>query len=368
MIPLLPASTEETMARVAISVSCTDKELRELERLSTSRTDEARMVERAKIVMGCLAGKRNDEIAAELDMRPGTVGVWRRRFAAEGLKGLRDRQRPGKPPLYPPFELRNRLLEQIEQPPPAGLATWDGGSLSKALGVSDDAVWRLLRKEGIQLQRHRSWCVSTDPQFAAKAADIIGLYLNPPQNALVISIDEKPSIQALERASGFVYTSSGKIVRGLKSTYKRHGTINLFAALNVATGAIQSKTTTTKKRPDFQAFLDEVVAEVPADREVHVILDNYSTHKKNHDWLAAHPNVSFHFTPTSASWLNQVEIWFGIMTRKTLRGASFNSTEQLTQAIKDFIAAYNEKSVPFVWRKREVKGAQLRNTIVNLRN
>ena len=124
------------MARVAISVSCTDKELRELERLSTSRTDEARMVERAKIVMGCLAGKRNDEIAAELDMRPGTVGVWRRRFAAEGLKGLRDRQRPGKPPLYPPFELRNRLLDQIEQPQPAGLATWDGGSLSKALGVS----------------------------------------------------------------------------------------------------------------------------------------------------------------------------------------------------------------------------------------
>lgn len=240
--------------------------------------------------------------------------------------------------------------------------------MSKALGVSDDAAWRLLRKEGIQLQRHRSWCVSTDPQFAAKSADIIGLYLNPPQNALVISIDEKPSIQALERASGFVLTRSGKIVRGLKSTYKRHGTLNLFAALNVATGAIQSKTTVTKKRPDFQAFLDEVVAEVPADREVHVILDNYCTHKKNDDWLAAHPNVSFHFTPTSASWLNQVEIWFGIMTRKALRGASFSSTDQLSQAIQNFIAAYNDKATPFVWRKREVKGAQLQNTITNLCN
>ena len=356
------------MSRVAIAVSCSEEERQELERLSKSRTEEARIVERARIVLGCLAGKRNDEIAAEVAVRPGTVGVWRQRFAAEGLKGLRDRQRPGKPPVYPPTELRRRILEQLEQPPPAGMANWDGGSLAQALGVSDDAVWRLLRKEGIQLQRQRSWCVSTDPQFASKAADIIGLYLNPPDNALIISIDEKPSIQAIERPSGFVYTSSGKMVRGLKSTYKRHGTINLFAALNVATGIIQSKTTATKKRPDFQAFLDDVVADVPPDREVHVILDNYGTHKKNDDWLAAHPNVSFHFTPTSASWLNQVEIWFGIMSRKTLRGASFESTKQLTQAINDFIVTYNDKATPFVWRKREVKGSQLRNTIANLRN
>lgn len=280
------------MARVAVSITCTDQDRRELERLSSSRTDEARLVERAKMIMGALVGKRNDEIAAELAIRPGTVGIWRRRFAAEGWQGLRDRKRPGTPPQYPPIELRNRVLAQIEQPPPAGQATWDGRSLSKALGVSDDAVWRLLRKEGIQRQRSR--CVSTDPQFAVKTADIIGLYLKPPDTALVLSIDEKPSIQALERASGFVFTSSGKLVRGLRSTYKRHGTINLY----VATGAIQSKITTTKKRPDVQAFLDEVVADVPVDREVHGILDNYGTHKKNDDWLAAHPNVHFHFTPT----------------------------------------------------------------------
>ena len=157
-------------------------------------------------------------------------------------------------------------------------------------------------------------------------------------------------------------------MRGLKSTYKRHGTINLFAALNVASGVVQSKTTATKKRPDFQAFMDEVVAEIPAGKAIHVILDNYSTHKKNHDWLAQHPNVRFHYTPTSASWLNQVEIWFGILSRKTLSGASFESTAQLTQAIEVFIAAHNKNAAPFVWRKREVKGAQLRNTIVNLRN
>lgn len=356
------------MPRTAISVSCTEKEFQELERLSASRTDEIRLVERAKIILDCLSGKRNDEIANKFNIRPGTVAVWRKRFAIEGLKGLRDRQRSGKPPLDAIEELRRRLLEQIEQPPPNGQATWDGGSLAKVLGISADRVWRLLRKDGIQLQRHRSWCVSTDPQFAAKSADIIGLYLNPPQNALVISIDEKPSIQALERNSGFVYTSSGKIVRGLKSTYKRHGTINLFAALNVATGAIQSKMTATKKRPDFQSFMDEIVSDMADDREIHVILDNYCTHKKNEDWLAQHPHVYFHFTPTSASWLNQVEIWFGIMTRKVLRGASFNGIEHLSEAIAQFIAAYNDNACPFVWRKRDVKGSQLRNTIANLCN
>ncbi|HEY2534199.1 MAG TPA: IS630 family transposase, partial [Xanthobacteraceae bacterium] len=181
-------------------------------------------------------------------------------------------------------------------------------------------------------------------------------------------VDEKPTIQAMERARGYVQTSSGKIVQGMKSTYKRHGTINLFAALEVATGVIRGKTTTTKKRADFQAFMDEVIADLPAGREIHVVLDNFCTHRKNEEWLAAHPYVAFHFTPTSASWLNQVEIWFGIFSRKALAGASFRNVEQLVQAIRDFTEVYNENAAPFVWRKREVKGTQLRNTIVNLRN
>ena len=356
---------EVIMSRIAAAIHCTAEDRKELERLSKSRTDEARMVERAKLVLRCLDGRRNDEVAAEFGIQ---VGTWRKRFASGGLAGLRDRARSGKPPIYPAPELRQRILKQLEAPPPAGLSSWDGGTLAQALDVSDDAVWRVLRKEGIQLRRHRSWCVSTDPEFAAKAADVIGLYLSPPQNAIVLSVDEKPSIQALERKTGYVYTSSGKVVRGLKSTYKRHGTINLFAALNVATGEIKSKTTHTKKRPDFQAFMDDVVADIPSHQQIHVILDNYSTHKKNHDWLAMHPNVHFHFTPTSASWLNQVEIWFGIFARKTLAGASFANIEQLIQSIEAFIASYNQSASPFVWRKREVKGSQLRNTIVNLRN
>ncbi len=236
------------------------------------------------------------------------------------------------------------------------------------MGGTASAVWRFLRRKNIQLARQRSWCVSTDPQFAAKSADIIGLYLNPPERAVVISIDEKPSIQALERATGYVKTSSQKIVRGLKSTYKRHGTLNLFAALSTATGQVKTKMTQTKKRPDFQAFLDDVVADVPEDREIHIIVDNYSTHKKNEDWLERNPNVFFHYTPTSASWLNMVEIWFGILSRKALRGASFKSIDDLKRAIENFCEAYDTTAKPFVWTKREVKGSQLKNTIANLRN
>jgi transposase len=210
--------------------------------------------------------------------------------------------------------------------------------------------------------------VSTDREFAAKAADIVGLYLNPPENAFVISVDEKPSIQALERSTGYVETDNGKIVQGLKSTYKRHGTLNLFAALEVATGAIHTETTSRKRRVEFLEFMNHVLTELPESEDIHVILDNYCIHKKNDAWLMAHPNVSFHFTPTSASWLNQVEIWFGIMSRKALRGASFRNVSELRQAIEAFVAAYGPKAKPFIWRKREVKGSQLRNTIVNLRN
>jgi hypothetical protein len=170
-----------------------------------------------------------------------------------------------------------------------------------------------------------------------------------------------------------VETDNSKIVRGCKSSYKRHGTLNLFAALQVATGLIQTSTTTLKRREEFLQFMDQIVAETPVNacpngRQLHVVLDNYCTHKKCDAWLARHPNVHFHFTPTSASWLNQVEIWFGIMSRKALREASFKNVTELRQAIEAFIAAYNPKAKPFKWRKREVTGSQLRKTIVNLCN
>ena len=353
------------MGRRPTVLACSPQDRAELERLARSRTEPVRGVERAKIVLACLSGEPQAQIAARLGTRPNTVSKWRIRFAKEGIAGLSDAPRSGKPKTYGP-DLRTKLLAVIETPPPKGQARWDGQALAKAVGAKKSTVYALLQKEGIHLQRSRSWCVSTDPQFAAKAADIVGLYLAPPQRALVLSVDEKPSIQALSRATGYVRTSSGKIARGLKSTYRRNGTLNLFAALDVATGKVRNKTTATKTRADFQAFMDEVVADVPADREIHVILDNYCTHKKNDAWLKAHPNVTFHFTPTSASWLNQVEVWFGILTRKALKGASFDSKEALAKAIQDFCEAWHENAHPFIWRKREVKGAQLRNTIQNL--
>jgi transposase len=353
------------MGRRATELMFRQEDRGELEQLARSRTEPIHRVQRAQIILACLEGEPQAQIATRLGIRPNTVSKWRLRFAEQGMEGLADAPRSGKPKTYGP-DLRARLLALLETPPPRGQATWDGLALARALGAKKSTIYELLKKDGIQLQRRRSWCVSTDPQFAAKAADIIGLYLAPPEKALVLSVDEKPSIQALSRASGYVRTSSSKIVRGLKSTYRRNGTLNLFAALNVATGEVRNKTTATKTRTDFQTFMDEVVADVPDDREIHVILDNYCTHKKNDTWLKRHPNVTFHFTPTSASWLNQVEIWFGILTRKALNGASFDSKEQLAKAIQDFCDAWHRDAQPFVWRKREVKGAQLRNTIQNL--
>ena len=355
------------MSRQAPPITYSAADQAKLEQLAASRTESKQTVERARIVLGCLAGKRVATVAQECHTRSNTVIKWRQRFVQNGLAGLADAPRPGAKPVYG-ADFRNRVLALLEQPPPAGQAAWDGPAVAAQLKSSVHAVWRVLRHEGICLQRQRSWCVSTDKEFAAKAADVIGLYLNPPANALVISVDEKPSIQALERATGYVETDNGKIVRGFKSTYKRHGTLNLFAALQVATGEIKTATTPLKRREEFLQFMDQIVAEAPAGREIHAILDNYCTHKKCDLWLAQHPNVHFHFTPTSASWLNQVEIWFGIMSRKVLRGANFKNVAELRLAIEAFIAAYNPKAKPFKWRKREVKGSQLRNTIVNLCN
>jgi len=325
-------------------------------------------VERARIILSCLKGKENQQVAQDLGVSVPTVSKWRKRFAWWGLRGLQDQQRSGKPVRYD-TAFRNRVLALLEQSPPPGMAHWDGPAVAEKLGSSVHAVWRVLRREGIYLQRRRSWCVSTDKEFAPKAADVVGLYLNPPVNAVILSVDEKPSMQAIERPTGYVETDSGAIVRALKSTYKRHGTLNLFAALEVGTGQVRVKFTEYKKREDFLRFLDEVLADQPPDKEIHVILDNYSTHKRNHDWLAKFEGrVQFHFTPTSASWLNQIEIVFSLLQRKTLSGASFKTKDQLREAIEAFIRKHNERAKPFRWRKREVKGSQLQNTIINLRH
>ena len=356
------------MPRHAPELECSTEDRASLVALSKNATAEARTVERARIILACLEGKEIQQVARELRVSVPCVSKWRQRFSLWGLRGLHDWPRPGKPIKYD-AAFRNRVLALLEETPPPGMSHWDGPAVAEKLNASVHAVWRVLRREGIYLQRRRSWCVSTDKEFAPKAADVVALYLNPPLNALVLSVDEKPSIQAIERATGYVETDSGKVVRAMKSTYKRHGTLNLFAALEVGTGQVRTKFTEYKKRADFLGFLDDVLADQPKDKEIHVILDNYSPHKRNDDWLAKFDGrVQFHFTPTSASWLNQIEIVFSLLQRKTLNGGSFKSKDQLREAIEAFFRRHNERAKPFRWRKREVKGSQLKNTVVNLRN
>ncbi|HYA03104.1 MAG TPA: IS630 family transposase, partial [Syntrophobacteria bacterium] len=233
---------------------------------------------------------------------------------------------------------------------------------------SNHQIWRVLRRHGIHLQRRRSWCISTDPEFAAKAADLVGLYLDPPENAVVICVDEKPHIQALERAQGWLRLPNGKSLTGFNHGYKRHGTTTLFAALNVATGQVKAGHYKRRRRREFLDFMNEVLADYP-EREIHVVLDNLSTHKPKHDrWLARHPWVHFHYTPTHASWLNQVEVWFSILSRRALKGESFTSPQQVRNAIDLFLAAHNKDASPFEWRKRQVYPKALKKYYSDLCN
>jgi transposase len=233
--------------------------------------------------------------------------------------------------------------------------------LAKALeDVDVQYVWRFLREHKIDLVARKSWCESNDPEFTKKAADVVGLYVDPPAKAIVLCVDEKPSIQALERAQGYLKLPNGRALTGRSHDYKRHGTTTLFAALEVATGKIIAEHSKRRRRVEFLGFMNRVVAAFP-DRELHVIIDNLNTHKKCDRWLKKHPNVHFHFTPTRSSWLNQVETWFSILQGQSLNGASFTSVEQLQEHIDAFIDTYNETAAPFAWTKKRVYQRRFKN-------
>jgi len=355
------------MSRQATAIQLTEDERATLEGWERASTTEHRMVQRAQIILAADRGETTTAIADRLGVVPVTVSKWRTRFARERLPGLQDSPRPGKPAQYT-VETERRVLAQLDQPPPAGYAQWTGPLLAAALGdVSADQVWRILRQHGIDLQGRKSWCESSDPEFGAKAADIVGLYLAPPEDAVVLCVDEKPSIPALERRQGWLRLPHGKAITGRNHEYKRHGTTNLFAGLEAATSRVQASHASRKRRREFLQFMNELVSEYSSDTEIHVILDNYRTHKPKQDrWLKRHPNVQFHFTPTHASWLNQVETWFSILWRQSLRGASFQSPRQVRAAIDQFILAYNEQAEPFEWRKTEVRPTQLKQSYADL--
>ncbi|MGH7868508.1 MAG: IS630 family transposase [Candidatus Dormibacteraceae bacterium] len=356
------------MSKQAAVITLEPAEERTLRQWCRAGTTEHRMAERAQMVLLASQSQSTVEIARRLRTRPARVSKWRQRFAQQRLEGLQDRVRSGKPSRYD-LGTERRVLAQLDQPPVPGYSTWSGGLVARALGdVGEDQVWRVLRRYGISLQRRRSWCVSTDPAFAPKAADIVGLYLDPPQNALVLAVDEKPSIQAWERAQGWIRLPHGRALTGFSHCYTRHGTTTLFAALDVTTGPVKTGHYHRRRRREFLDFMNEIVADHP-DRQIHVVLDNLSTHKPQQDrWRKLHPRVHFHYTPTYASWLNQVECWFSMLSRQALRGASFTSPQQLRQAIDRLVAVYNQTAAPFEWRKAVLHPTAPKRYYANLCN
>ena len=347
-------------------IALTPEEKAHLESVERRPTSAARDAFRAGLILRAAAGASNEELAAAMQTRPATASKWRGRFLRGRLNGLQDAPRPGKPAIYDQKSER-RILAQLDQPPPKGYARWNGALLAAELrDISDDQIWRVLRKHGISLERRHRWCVSTDPCFAQKAADVVGLYLNPPEHAMVLSVDEKAPIQALERAQGWLKLPNGKALTGFQHDYKRHGTTTLFAALEVATGLVKGNHYPRRRRVEFLDFMNDVVAAYPGC-QIHVILDNLNPHRPKCDrWLARHTNVHFHFTPTHASWMNQVEIWFSILQSQSLAGPSFTSPGQLRKPMDDFIAAYNQTAHPFEWKKQVVFQKHPKTSYANL--
>src|SRR5215218_7210400 len=350
----------------ATPITLTNEERAELEGLARSTKTEHRMRQRARIVLLAANGVKTRAIGRAVGCTTGTASKWRVRYAEKRLAGLDETGNRGAEPNYG-AETDKRILALLDRPPPKGHARWTAPLLAAALGDVDvQYVWRFLRAHKVDLSGRKSWCESNDPEFAAKAADVVGLYMAPPENAIVICVDEKPSIQALERAQGYLKLPNGRTLTGHSHDYKRNGTSTLFAAFEVATGKVTAAHKKRRRRVEFLDFMNDVVAAYP-DTAIHVVLDNLSTHKpKNDRWLKRHPNVQFHFTPTRASWLNQVEIWFSILQGKSLHGASFTSVNQLREHIDAFIDAYNETAKPFVKVQGPPKTSQtsLRGSVI----
>jgi transposase len=344
----------------ATPIILTEAERTELEGFVRSTKTEYRLRQRAQIVLLAAEGTATRAIGRKVGCTTGTASKWRVRYAERRLAGLDETGNRGSAPKYTTDATR-RILRVLDLRPPDGYGRWTGPLIAKALGDVDvQHVWRVLRAQKIDLAARKSWCESNDPEFAAKAAEVVGLYMAPPENAIVISVDEKPSIQALERRQGYLKMPNGRALTGQSHDYKRHGTTTLFAALNVATGKVTGRQYKRRRRIEFLDFMNRIVAEHPG-RELHVILDNLNTHKpKNDRWLKRHPNVHFHFTPTKASWLNQIEIWFSILAATALTGTSFNSRKELMTHITAFINAYNLDAKPFVWTKSEVHQKRLK--------
>jgi transposase len=339
------------------TVEVPEADRRELERRVRDKGAPARVVERARIVLLAADGVPGKRIAALVGCAEPTVVTWRGRYAEHGLAGLEDLPRPGKPAQLPEA-LRDRVLELTLTAPPTafGATHWSSRLLAAALAgegrpISHATVARIWHRFGVQPWRAQTFKFSTDPQLEAKIRDVVGLYLHPPEKAVVLCVDEKPQIQALERTAPTLPVRPGHL-QGASFDYVRHGTTTLFAALEVATGKVTEACTARHRHQEFLAFLRQVARAYPR-RELHVVVDNLSTHSHPavRAWLERHRRVQLHFTPTSRSWLNLVEAFFSILTRQALRRGNFPTVADLVAAIERFIAAWNDRCTPFTWTK-----------------
>jgi transposase len=306
---------------------------------------------RARIVLACAEGKPNSVVAQLTGVRQQTVGKWRSRFTAMGVQGLLDEPRPGTPRRISDADVEKVLTMTLESLP-RDATHWSTRSLARQSGLSHSTVSRIWRAFGLQPHRSETFKLSKDPLFIEKVRDIVGLYLNPPDRAMVLCVDEKSQIQALDRTQPMLPMRPGQVERR-SHDYKRHGTTSLFAALDMKTGAVIGECHRRHRSSEFRKFLDTIEQNVPQSLEVHLILDNYGTHKTAsiRNWLAKRPRFHVHFTPTSASWINLVERWFATLTDKQIRRSSHHSVRELEAAIKSYLAINNQAPTPFVWTK-----------------
>jgi transposase len=321
-----------------------------LEAIASDRNRPRKYVERARLVLASAGGRPVQQVATEVAVSRPTVWRWQQRFAEAGPEGLlRDKTRkPGKAPI--PAETAARVVALSCGEPPPGTTHWTGRAMAKAAGISLRSVQRIWQAHQLQPHRVRSFKRSRDPRFAEKMADIVGLYLDPPAHAVVLSIDEKSQIQALDRTQPGLPLKPGRCGT-MTHDYKRHGTTTLFAALDILEGTVIGRCMQRHRHEEFIRFLNAIEREVPAGKVIHAIVDNYATHKhpKVKAWLARHPRWTFHFTPTSGSWLNAVETFFSALTRQRIRRGSFHSVVSLQAAIKDYLAMRNAEPRPFIW-------------------
>ncbi len=337
------------MGRPKAPLVLTAEQQEQLEGIARSRTLPAGLVKRARIVLLSAAGKANQEIAQQLGLTDATVGKWRRRFLEQDVTGLHDELRPGRPRSVSDERVA-RLVHKTLQTKPKDGTHWSVRQIAAETRLPKSTVHRIWQAFGLEPHRQRHFKLSNDPFFVEKVRDIVGLYLHPPENAVVLCVDEKSQIQALERTQPLLPMGLG-YVEGVTHDYRRHGTTTLFAALDTATGAVFSRCRRRHRHQEYLDFLRHIEKSVPASLDVHVIVDNYATHKhaRVKRWLALHPRFHVHFTPTYASWLNQVEIWFRRITQKAIRRGTFRSVPELVQKIDQFVHSSNAQARPFVW-------------------